>query len=76
MGDNGLETDDVTSKSSNDLGQTANERAAESGAVGDGGSSAQADLARVVVAWPRLPEGVRGRIVAMVEEANRCEARS
>ncbi len=59
-----------------DFGNSGQAGAAESGAVGpctgSQGDAGDADLARVVEAWPRLPEGVRRAILALVERAVPC----
>ena len=42
---------------------------AKSGAVGDGSSPVDGDLAIVMAAWPRLSETTRRAVVEMVEAA-------
>jgi hypothetical protein len=53
---------------SNDLRQTTLERAAKSGAVGVG-PRCDPELARVVEAWPDLPEAIRRAVLTLVDSA-------
>jgi hypothetical protein len=52
------------------LGNPATGGAAESGAV-SAPADTEPDLARVVAAWPRLPEQVRAAVLALVATAAR-----
>jgi len=63
--DRGLEPPQETSGNTG----VAAKRGAESGAVGGGSAPDDPELAAVVDAWPTLPEGVKGDIVAMVKGA-------
>lgn len=46
-----------------------NQSGAESGALGAQNAPADPDLARVVAAWPRLPEPMRRAILALIDAA-------
>jgi hypothetical protein len=63
----GLEGIDVTANTGNELGETPESRAADSGAVSSDSGLIAADLAKVVERWPTLPATVRERIMALVQ---------
>ncbi len=67
VGRTGLERVDVTSRESRDLANPANSGGAESGAHSAKKNPKAPDLAKVVRAWPELPEAVRVGILAMVK---------
>ncbi|HUT57138.1 MAG TPA: hypothetical protein VNA25_04610 [Phycisphaerae bacterium] len=69
MGDTGLEPGSVSSCKSSALGIPVRERGAESGADSAETAPVHPDLAKVIEAWPTLPEAVRAGILAMVEAA-------
>lgn len=65
----GFESVPVTGCSANDLGNLAQQRGAESGAVA-ATAPADADMALLVQCWKDLPEPLRAGIVAMVRSAS------
>jgi len=65
----GLEQDTVTACDSNDLANPPIPSAAECAALSVETPRIDPDLARVVEAWPDLPEAVRAGITAMIEAA-------
>jgi hypothetical protein len=69
MGQRGLEPGSVTTSKSKGLEQPAESRAAESDASGPDSAPIDTDLARVIDAWPGLPEAVKAGIKAMVKAA-------
>jgi len=70
MGGTGLEPKTVTNCKSNNLQESENPGAAESGAVGARNIVIDPELAKIVAAWPTLPKAVRAGIVAMVAAAD------
>ena len=73
MGATGLEPTHVTSDRTSDLRDSDSPSGAESGAVGVYGGvigASEADLARVVAAWPTLPAAMRSAILAMVKASH------
>jgi len=69
MGDTGLEPEIVTNCQINNLQKLENPGAAESGAVGAQNTEIDPELAKIVAAWPGLPDAIRAGIVAMVAAA-------
>lgn len=69
MGPPGLEPQSVTCSNDKHLREAGNESAAESGAVHRQTGPEDPDLARIIDAWPDLPEAVRVGIMAMVQAA-------
>ncbi len=67
MGPVGLEPNGVIGKCDKGLQNEPNRGGALSGAESDVSDDFDADLRKVIDAWPRLPEAVRRNIVAMVE---------
>jgi hypothetical protein len=65
----GFEPGDVTPSQPEDLRHTSNQRAAESGAVGDDSPPINPDLASVIEAWDSLPPAIREAILAMLRAA-------
>ena len=63
MGDTGLEPVNITGCKK----QRPPVGGAESGAVGNNSTATDPDLAKVVEAWPRLPEPIKRAILAMIE---------
>ncbi len=66
MGLEGLEPPNVTKRNSNKLRDTEDSRGAESGAVETEKAPIDPDLARLIDAWPALPDALKTGIVAMV----------
>ncbi len=69
MGLEGLEPVNVTKRTDNELRDAEDPRGAESGAVDTEKVPIDPDLARLINAWPNLPEAIRAGIVAMVRAA-------
>ncbi len=72
MGDTGLEPGDVSGCPDKGLRDSANRRAAESGAVGATSPATDPDLVRlqqIVDAWPTLPEAVKASVCDIVRTA-------
>ena len=65
----GFEPGDVTPIQSQDLRQTANQRAAECAAVGDDLPPLDPELAQVIEVWDTLPSAIREAILAMLRAA-------
>ncbi len=68
LGDEGLE---LPPDSPEKTAISPEERAKSGARVDATADPADADLARIVTAWPGLPEYVRERILALVDEASR-----
>ena len=66
MGDEGLETIDLSTWIDNNFGQCTSQSAAESGAVGLNSLPIYPDLAKVIKAWPELSDETRGVILRLV----------
>jgi len=74
LGVTGLEPGDITNGEHSNLRDPANQSAAESGAVGAQNSDIEADLQRVVDAWPQLTDADRRRILDIIRaEADASE---
>ena len=69
VGDEGLETVDLTRWVDNNFGRCQFAGAAESGAVGADSPPLTAELTEVIEAWQMLPEAIRAVILAMVRAA-------
>ena len=67
MGPAGLEPSDITDESNTGLRNEARKGGALSGAKKASFGDFDADLRKVIEAWPTLPEAVRQDILAMVE---------
>jgi len=67
MGPAGLEPANITNRVTGQLEKTQEQSGALSGAESDVSEDFDADLRKVMDAWPTLPETVRRNIVAMVE---------
>jgi len=65
----GPERNDVKASSAKPSGESPKAGGAESGAESAEKASKDADLAKVIEAWPGLHEAVRAGILAMVEAA-------
>lgn len=68
LGLTGLEAGKVTTSNNNELRNRGNSRGAESGAVFDNSSEIGSGLARIIHAWPSLPEATRQAILRMIEK--------
>ncbi len=70
----GFDSRDSNSMPDNDLRNSGQPRAAQSGAAGPGtgphGAASDPELLRVVEAWPRLPAEIRAAVLALVEGGN------
>ena len=66
VGDEGLEPAVATDCSGKDLGESANQSATEFGAVGSDLPPIGTELARVLKAWPTLPETIRAAILELI----------
>jgi hypothetical protein len=62
----GFEHDATSTNNDSKMRNPAIKGAANSGAVVTGDPPSDPDLARLIEAWPRLPEGGRAAILAMV----------
>ena len=76
MGRSGLEPGDTTGGNSKSLGDSG-----KSGGAGCGAESAEnaptgPDLAKVIRAWPKLPEPIKAAILAMVKTSTRPKGNS
>ena len=71
VGDTGPEPTSLTPGNHKDLRNATQERGAESGAVLPDFGPLDADLRRVIEAWPDLPQSAKAGIVAMVKAASR-----
>ena len=69
LGVTGLERGDVTGSENKDLQNPSESSGAESGAVLPETAPVDPDLAKVIDAWPDLPEAVKAGISAMVSAA-------
>jgi hypothetical protein len=65
----GFELEFATTDEDSQIGNPPSAGAAKSGAVWAGFVLSEPDLAKLVEAWPRLPEYVRGAVLALVESA-------
>jgi len=69
VGARGLELSNVSPDKNKDLRDSQNASGAESGAVSPVSGPVDADLRRVIDAWPNLPEPVKEGIMTTVEVA-------
>ena len=65
----GIEPRQTTAGHNNNLRDSLQGSAAESGAVG----AANADLQEIVCVWPRLPKSVQVRIMSLLKAATETE---
>jgi hypothetical protein len=70
MGDRGLEPVDVSSSKHKDLRNSSIQSAAESGAVESQNTEIDPDLAKIIDAWPGLPNTAKKYILAIIREAD------
>lgn len=70
LGDTGLEPVDVNTCKQKNLRNSPIESAAESGAVESQKHEIDPDLAKIIVAWPGLPEAAKKYILAIIREAD------
>ena len=70
MGPPGLEPPNVNPCNHSTLRESANQRAAESGAVDAESGDIDPELAAVVEAWPTLPKAVKAGIMAFIQACN------
>ena len=68
MGDTGLEPESLTNGKTKHLRNSEKSRAAECAALSDK-REIDAKEGHIIVLWPTLPEGVRQRILGLVEGA-------
>ena len=69
MGHTGLEPDDVSTESTNNLPNQASRNLAQSGAVGALSGAVGPDLQQIIDAWPRLSETDKTALLAIVQSA-------
>ena len=67
MGDTGLEPPNVTKLNDNELRHTEDLGGAEAGAGRDNPPHIDVELAKVIEAWPTLPDAIKRAILAMLD---------
>lgn len=65
----GLEPISISGCGDRELGKIEKSGGAESGALGARATHFDAGLAKIIHAWPALPQGVKERILATVQAA-------
>ena len=73
MGDRGLEPSGVTDRSSKPLQDSPKSGGAESGADPAKTDLIEPDLAKVIEAWPDLPEAITTAILALVQSSQQTQ---